>query len=168
MTNTMKPGDLILLRGTSWISRMITTFGQGKWSHIAVYIGGDQLIESTLGGVIKAPVTKYQVESYDSHVVDLNRDDDFRRRFVDKLTARLGDGYDYTLLIANLFYRLFGGLKFFLRLGDFPKKWSCTELVATALRECGEYIPGDVNSIMPDVIGEYFEKEKRYGHSDAV
>lgn len=42
----LKPGDLIFVYGTDWISRCIEYFTKSKYSHVAIYIGNEMVFEA--------------------------------------------------------------------------------------------------------------------------
>ena len=61
----MLPGDLLLIRTNHFVSKLIR-FGQrgygkdaARWNHVAVYVGGGQIVEALTQGVVLSKADKY-------------------------------------------------------------------------------------------------------------
>ncbi|MGK7871933.1 MAG: hypothetical protein AB4426_01020 [Xenococcaceae cyanobacterium] len=49
--NELKPGDVLLSYGESWLGDLIRSFEEGDYSH-AAFFDGKQIVEAGLGGVV--------------------------------------------------------------------------------------------------------------------
>ena len=105
-----RAGDIIFLASTSWSSRFIRWVTGGMFSHVAVYISNELILESDWLGVQMSRFAKYKNENVEYKIVKLPDGID-RRKFLKALLKRVGDGYDYSFLIGNGLYRLFNWLK---------------------------------------------------------
>lgn len=107
---SLRPGDVLLVEGTSRISLAVKYLTQSSWSHAALYVGdallgkhsgapAGALIEADLRrGVIAVPLAKYAI--YNTRIcrpVGLTPED--RRTVVDYLVDSLGKQYD----LRNIF-----------------------------------------------------------------
>ena len=105
----LKPADLILVRGTDWISEAIEDVEHSQYSHVAGCINDFELIEAE--GFSK---TGYRVLSaYRGHA-DVFRcesaTDQQRRNMQHTATWSVGGRYDYLLLFIELIRYWFGVL----------------------------------------------------------
>ncbi len=105
LQSTLRPGDVLLVEGTSRISLAIKYLTQSTWSHAAVYVGdalvgkrsgspAGALIEADLQrGVIVVPVAKYAIANTRiCRPVGLSDED--RRAVVDFMVDSIGKQYD--------------------------------------------------------------------------
>jgi len=105
LADTLRPGDVLLVEGTSRISTAIKFLTQSTWSHAAIYVGdalgeptsGDErrvLIEADLiDGVRAVPLSLYaRSHTRICRPVGLRPDD--LRRVIEYVTARIGQQYD--------------------------------------------------------------------------
>lgn len=61
LVQALQPGDVLLVEGKQKFSSAIKYLTQSNWSHAALYIGEETIIEADLKlGVIKANIDKYQ------------------------------------------------------------------------------------------------------------
>lgn len=112
---TLKPGDVLLVEGTSKVAGIIKYLTQSTWSHAALYTGpvGDRttadgeplvLVEANLGqGVVAAPLSKY----FTSHTricrpIGLSADD--CARVCTYAGERIGFDYDVKNILDLLRY----------------------------------------------------------------
>ncbi len=96
---SLKKGDILLHKSDSLISYLIP----GPWSHAALYIGNDTVIESTSAGVHESPL--YPVWSYPAAtcVAVLRQpglDDSTRENIVTWALRKNGSSYDYLSLVT--------------------------------------------------------------------
>ena len=161
----MKPGDIILTRNKHIPSKLIRAIGECEWSHVAVYVGFGKFIEATVGGVQISGLDKFEKEGCEYVWLDICRPIWYRKRMLDHLMTKLNESYDYSLLLGNALYRLFGDLRFFLRIADMPSSWTCVEFVADSMREAGELFSEDINMMPPDTFLDYGDIVYEYpGH----
>lgn len=126
LSNTLQPGDVLLVEGNQHVSVVIKYLTQSTWSHAALYVGnilekaeedGEPhcLIEVNLGeGCVSAPLSKY--ETYNTRIcrpVGLTQQD--RDKVVAFMTAKLGMQYD----LKNIFDML----RYFFPTPPVPVRW---------------------------------------------
>jgi len=134
----IKPGDVILVEGKQIFSKAIKYLTQSNWSHSAIYIGDEKLIEADLKeGVRIIPLQEYM--EYHTRIcrpknlseADLDIVLNFAR-------SKIGGQYD-TKHVSDLFKislnpRLNLG-KVLIKLGSSdPKKAICSSLIADAFQ----------------------------------
>lgn len=113
----LRPGDVLLIEGTSRVSLAIKYLTQSTWSHAALYVGdallgirpgspAGALIEADLQrGVIAVPLAKYA--TFNTRIcrpVGMNEAD--RRAVVEFMIASLGKHYDLRNVIDLMRYLL--------------------------------------------------------------
>jgi Permuted papain-like amidase enzyme, YaeF/YiiX, C92 family len=119
----MKAGDVIFVRGTSIISRLVRFFDKGKFSHVAIAISETEVIETNWN--MRSKIVKFHYEDYE--IVSLNLTDSQRDR-IPAIASRLeGKLYDYLQVIGYIFKS---------RLNN-PRHLICSELVYNILSEVG-------------------------------
>ena len=151
LSQTLTPGDVLLVEGNNHVSGIIKYLTQSTWSHAALYVGplpgrcGDDgephvLIEANLGeGVVSAPMSKYlRFHTRICRPVDLTAAD--CAQVCNYAIARIGFAYDLKNIIDLLRYlfplpvpqrwrrRLIA-----LGSGD-PTRLICSALIADAFR----------------------------------
>lgn len=147
----LKPGAIIFVRHTGFISWLIRLILRFDYSHVAYYMGMNQLLESDAGGVQLNPVSTYLDDArYMGEVVA----SPLSEELVDKMSANmlkyLQDKYDYSLLIGNAISKLTCNKRgWFARLLDHQRSWICSELIAEGLSSVGIAIPKPVANMTP-------------------
>lgn len=135
----MRPGDLILVKGTEWISRAIEEVENSPYSHVAGYIGHDEIIEAEgFRATGYAPVNNYK------GCADVFRCDSLtaeqRKQIQDSAAWQVGGRYDYVLLFVELIRYWFGVL---LPYREPPDARICSVLWAGIYRDAGiDLCPG--------------------------
>lgn len=105
----MKAGDVVLVRGTGFIAAAIKWFTHSKYSHAALALNADFLIEAQgMEGIQIVPVTKYKNE-YDVYTYPSLSDIERSRVVSTAFSIRSQHyGYDYwdivRLAIRSLFH----------------------------------------------------------------
>jgi cell wall-associated NlpC family hydrolase len=128
----MKHGDLIFVRGTDTISRIIEWLTSSKYSHVAMYIGNGEVIEAQrLRSVGLAPLSEYDGK-YDVYTCPTLTDDQ-RKQIIEYARSMGGIKYDY-LDIARLFLRCVFRLELPI---DDPTRIICSELIVKAYSKAG-------------------------------
>lgn len=100
--------DLILVKGTNWISHFIEDVEKSPYSHVAIYMGNDQLIEAQgfkRTGFVPLSTYKGMTDIYTCDEAT----DKQRQKIVDYLTKEVGTHYSY-LLFAWEFVRYETGI----------------------------------------------------------
>lgn len=139
-----RPGDLILVRGTSWRSKVTSAYQWGRargseerhcayWNHAALVVGTNgAIVEAGTAGVVFQHLGKYRDEDY--HYVAVSATPEQRRRAVLYAVSRTGSPYDNLALAGIVLSALTRGR---LRLTE-SQLDLCGSLVARALACAGE------------------------------
>lgn len=102
----IKPGDIILEKGTGLISETIEDISKSIYSHTAGYAKENELIEAN--GFRK---TGYQALDYYDGIADVftcdSLTDEQRKQIVEYVTKEVGGRYDYLLLFLEAIRFLF-------------------------------------------------------------
>lgn len=95
----MRPGDVLFYRGTSFISKAIAWVENSPYTHVALYIGDNQLIEANSG--IKSRIR--DIEPSEDFEVHSFKDitDDQRDRLVKAARHLVGYKYDYAQIVRD-------------------------------------------------------------------
>ena len=155
LSQTLEPGDVLLVEGNQHVSAVIKYLTQSTWSHAAIYVGdalkkpgeGNDchcLIEVNLGeGCVSAALSRYQ--TYNTRIcrpVGLTPED--RNKVVDFMVGKLGMQYD----VRNIFDLM----RYFLPAPPVPVRWRrrmlalgsssptkaiCSSLIAQAYQSVG-------------------------------
>ena len=117
LRRTIKPGDVLLVEGTSRVSSAIQYLTQSTWSHAALYAGPIEgqaepdgephvLVEALLGrGVVTSPLSSYsQAHTRICRPVGLTEDD--RSKLIAFAMSRIGHDYDLRNVIDLARYLL--------------------------------------------------------------
>ena len=144
LKNTLQPGDVLLVEGQQRFSMAIKYLTQSNWSHAALYIGNNELIEADLkDGVIRIPVETYK--GYHTRICrPVNLDPKDLDRIIENLKGKQGLSYDIKN-IFNLLKYLFPlhplnklkGSAFICLGSDDPTKVICSSVIAQAYHEVG-------------------------------
>jgi uncharacterized protein YycO len=149
----MRVGDVIVVSGTSFISKMIQKVVGSKWTHVALYVGGGYILEidwNTKASVLKNnyPISKYE------YVVLRNKTaltKDQRDSIISSAVAhhQKGTKYDWFLLASLYLKKRFPNNKLFSKLNG-KNTFVCTELVDEVLRGVGvDLFPNHDGDIYP-------------------
>jgi uncharacterized protein YycO len=151
----LQPGDILLVHGSSWTSKMIQIVTKSYWNHAILFVGDGNLVQSTMmygqgtivqnvkGGVQTAPLG-------DMAAKDIAI---YRHKTAKKTQLKIaceyalkqkGSGYDI-LGIVELAWLLISGKRGTARTIGTKNQYICSELVAAAYKEAGlpitEYPP---------------------------
>tara|TARA_Y100000780_G_scaffold231096_1_gene255122 strand:- start:97456 stop:98220 length:765 start_codon:yes stop_codon:yes gene_type:complete len=144
LKKTLRPGDVLLVEGQQRFSTAIKYLTQSNWSHAALYIGGNELIEADLKeGVIRIPVDTYQ--GFHTRICrPVNLQPEHLEKIIASLVQKQGLSYDIINIINLLKYLIpvhpFKKLKgsAFISLGsDDPTKVICSSIIAQAYHDVG-------------------------------
>jgi hypothetical protein len=146
---SLKPGDVLLVEGSSRVAGVIKYLTQSTWSHAALYVGrvGDRetaegeplvLVEAELGkGVIASPLSKYH-RSHTRICRPSSLSDEDRARVCAYAAERIGFDYDLKNIIDLMRYlfplpvpQRFRRRMMALGSGD-PTRIICSALIAQA------------------------------------
>jgi len=157
-TMRARPGDFILVRGTSWRSRLITSFERlrfhqaserqyAHWSHVALVVSGEgAIVEAGTDGVVVQHLEKYRNDEY--HYVSIDAPPAVRWKAVRFASSRVGASYR-SLAVAEvvlfaLTRRTIGGAQ--------SSREVCAGLVARAL-DLGQ---AEVRVVTPGDLAKHF------------
>jgi hypothetical protein len=146
-----RAGDLVFLTTTCWSSRFIRWITGGRFSHVAVYVSSELILESDWNGVQLSKFGKYKDKGVTYEVLPLPLRVD-RKKFLKSLLRKIGDGYDYSLFIGNGLYRLFEFLKPYIGYTDSEHRYICIEYVIESLKDAGEVFMGNTKTWDPDYL----------------
>lgn len=132
----MKAGDIVFVRGTSIISKIIRLFDKGKFSHVAIAISETHVIETNWN--MRSKIVEFYYEDYE--VVSLALTDSQRQRVPVIASKFVGKWYDYIQVIGYIFNS---------RLNN-PRHLICSELVYNILSEVGYINDEKLRDITPN------------------
>jgi uncharacterized protein YycO len=150
MKHRLELGDLILVKGTRWYSKIISKVTHSPYTHVAVHMHDGILLESDWNGVQASYIQKYAHVDYDVYrhttATTIQLED-----MVSVMLSKYGTGYDY-LGIVGVGYSLFTGKE--NRLDNKKLLW-CSEYYADSALESKiqldvdsgthTYSPGDIS-----------------------
>jgi uncharacterized protein YycO len=142
MQDGLKRGDILLykpLKG-DWLGNGIAFFSKGHYSHAAVYVGNDRIIESHLiTGVVEKPLNpkwypSIYVYRYKEPLSKAKTD-----RLMNWFRSQIGKGYDLPSFGETWFGILFSwtGIRKHKPKTNNPDIYYCSELVATGYNAIG-------------------------------
>ncbi|MCY8256442.1 hypothetical protein MOC12_21020 [Bacillus spizizenii] len=141
----MKAGDVIFVRGTSFVSRLVRFFDKGQFSHVAIAVSETHVIETNWNMTSK--IVPFHYEDYESVELKLT---DFQRRCVPVIARRYeGRMYDYIQVIGYIFKS---------RLNN-PRHLICSELVYNILSEVGYVRDERLRDITPNELYELLNRK---------
>lgn len=144
----METGDVVFVRGHSFISRIIEYFDKGKFSHVAIFVSDNAIIEVEHN--TKSRIVPFEYKDYEIINLELTNK---QKEIIQELSFKLlGHKYDYRQMIGYL-------VRFFnknYKIHNSPKKYICSELVEIILQEVG-YIPKDkkLRELSPNELYNY-------------
>jgi hypothetical protein len=157
-----RPGDFILVHGTSWRSRVVTAYERFRfrgieerhwahWSHSALVVGSNGLIvEAGTKGVVLQDVRKY--DGVDCQYVAIGATPAGRRAAVGFARSRVGRGYSRAAIA-----RLGASVLTAGRIGPRPEdKDLCGGLVAASLGQAGEVFDRPPGLMLPADLARHY------------
>lgn len=98
ISSKIRPGDLLLIRGNTWIDKVVKRITGSSYTHVAGVVGPDEAVE-----ILPFRRTGYQkLETYTGRVDAFtcnNLTDDQRRKIIEHIVNKVGTKYDYKLVI---------------------------------------------------------------------
>jgi hypothetical protein len=166
----LRPGDVILVSGTSWRGRLISGYERlrvgtrasrrsSRWNHAALVVGvNGAIVEAGTAGVVLQHVEKYRYDDY--HYVAVHATHDARNRAVRFGASRVGSPYGRRA-VANLV--LSGLTRGRVRVLD-PDREMCGSLVANALTCAGETFARPTGEMLPADLASHYGLTAQRGH----
>ena len=131
----MEHGDLVFVRGTSLLSKVIKFFDKGEFTHVAIILDNKHVIDSQYPSGVR--IRHFRFKDYE--VVQADGD-------MDKALSFIGYKYDF---IQFLWY----GFKYGDKVWNNPNQLICSELIAHYLLN-NEYLNLSPNELYTRVKGE--------------
>lgn len=155
----MRAGDIVFVKGTSWISRIIRWIDEGEFTHVGIAFSETELIEAQRFTRVRI----YPLGDVEHTVASLSVTERERSRMLIEAQNLLGTRYDYLQIIGYIVRKLFG------RKGsgrfNSPNKLICSELVSRAVYAAGITNKKDeLYDLTPNQLYDYLEylgKERR-------
>lgn len=137
----VRAGDIIFVRGTSFISKLVRLFDGGSYSHVAIAVSSSHVIETNW--YMKSKIVEFNYEDYDIVSLALT---DSQRQQVPLVASKLeGIMYDYQLILGYIFKRQLNN----------PRHLICSELVYLLLHRIGYVQDEAVRDITPNELYKY-------------
>ncbi|GAB6172373.1 hypothetical protein JCM15765_18510 [Paradesulfitobacterium aromaticivorans] len=94
----IQPGDILLIRGNTWVDKIIKLVTRSPYSHVVGVVNPNQVVE-----ILPLSTARFKkIQDYtgraDVFTCDRLSVDD-RKKIVDYVTAKIGTSYDYNLVI---------------------------------------------------------------------
>jgi uncharacterized protein YycO len=145
----IRPGDLLLIQGNTWIDKVIKRITGSPYSHVAGVVGPDEAVE-----IRPFQRTNYQkLENYTGRVDVFTCNsltDDQRRKIVEHAVQKVGTKYDYMLVIWEASRYLFHWVWPY-QAGD---NSLCSTIWADAYRKAGIDLCPDIIYPSPGDLGK--------------
>ena len=129
----MNKGDIIFVRGKSLKSRIVRLFDKGRFSHVAVCVSEEIILEADF--FTKSHMVKFDESKYDDiEVIDLGLSDELRFMVAEIALDYVGKNYDYAQLFGYAVEKVFHCKR---NLFNNPNNLICSELVFHILDRIG-------------------------------
>lgn len=135
----MRIGQIMFVRGNSWISKIINRV-DGEFSHVAVVLSDSTVLESQR--FAESRIIKNYHEDY--KLLDLTLDDYQEDKILNSALKLIGVDYDY----KQVAHVIFSGMFKIPRFND-RNKFICSELVVELLYDIG-YLNSDEHDSLVD------------------
>lgn len=138
-----QPGDICLFYNARGLARLITWFTRSRYYHVALYEGGDCVVEARPRGVVRRNLKEVGERDF----IVVSAPENSGKRALEWAQLQVGDGYDVPGVLILVLERLFVNLHFNVKPSH--NRFSCGELVLCAFRETGtdllpDFTPDDV------------------------
>lgn len=146
--SVLEKGDVILtLNIDNALSNTIKNVTHSKYSHVIMYIGNGNVIESTIGGTKITPLAHYITPNYNMCVMKPLIESYERDKVVEESLKLLGKRYGYVQLAYYLFLRLIGKSEDpSWQLDIQPNALVCSEAIALAFEKIGKPVKSKLKS----------------------
>lgn len=148
----IKTGDIIFVRGTSIISKIIRFFDKGKFSHVCIAISDTHILEAQY--FKKVSIKPFYYGRKQIEIIDLEMDEEQKRKAISVGLSLTGIWYDYIQLFYYVFKKIFklNGRNFL----NNPNNLICSELVNQLLLATGYIAPHEkVEDLTPNQLYNY-------------
>jgi hypothetical protein len=142
-------GDIVFVRGTSLISRLIRKLDGGEYSHVTMMVTDTDSIEAMYNTTCKI---KPFDDSYQYEVLRLHLSDEQKSQILEIAKTLEGKRYDFLQVLGILLKAVF---KKEYTLNS-PNRFICTEAVVTILEEIGAIEKGAIPiEVTPNELMQY-------------
>lgn len=150
----MRGGDLVFARSPSLASRFIRLLDGGNFSHVAVAVDPENIVEATASGVVKRPLSEWP-DDVQRVVYAPIMDEEDRQDVIRQANRIAADGWSYNwpTFIGMGLYWLTGGR---LAVSAGAKAAICSALAADALHAGGEYFEVHPLFMTPKMLQRHF------------
>lgn len=149
ISSKIRPGDLLLIRGNTWIDKVIKRITGSSYTHVAGVVSPEEAVE-----ILPFKRTHYQkLQTYTGRVDVFTCNsltNDQRRKIVEHVVNKIGAKYDYKLVIWEASRYLFHWIWPY-EAGD---NNLCSTLWADAYRNAGVNLCPDITYPSPGDLGE--------------
>ncbi|MGG4438297.1 YiiX/YebB-like N1pC/P60 family cysteine hydrolase [Priestia megaterium] len=121
----MKAGDIVFVKGDTFISRTVRFFDKGDFSHVAMALSSSHIIEAQYNSRVRIKPLDYE----NIEVFEMNMNISQRHTLLQNAVNSTGKWYDYLQIIGFI-------LAPNRRVGS-PKQFICSELVHALLEGVG-------------------------------
>lgn len=129
----MQAGDIVFVRGKTLMSKLIRFFDKGEFSHVAMAVSPNLIIEAQYGTKVRIVPFRFNYE--DCEIVDLGLTEEQRKQIQRNANKYVGKRYDYLQAIGLALKR---GI-------DNQNAYICTEIIHEMLGCVGyECCPNDM------------------------
>jgi translation initiation factor 2B subunit (eIF-2B alpha/beta/delta family) len=151
----MKAGDIIFVRGKSPISKLIQYFDKGSFSHVAICLSNNAILEAQY--FTKSRIVPFYFKNYE--IVDLGLSETQRERVLELGLNLMGHYYDYIQVFS---YFLRGVLNKELKIYNSPNNYICSELIDIILTDIGVISKNKyLGNITPNELYKYLKTIQR-------
>jgi hypothetical protein len=124
----LKPGDLVFVRGHSFLSFLIRLFDKGKWSHCAIATSEKHVLETDWNTDVR--IREFDYPDYE--IIDLGLSEEQRKEIIRLGINCVGTPYDFGFIMNKVKSKLFGrsaGKKILSN----PQQMVCSEVLTYLL-----------------------------------
>lgn len=137
MTDIMRPGDLLLVKGNTFESKIIRWITRCPFTHMCIVVNKKQVVEATanflrfdIGNVRLSPLSKYAKN--DTAILRPQLSKWQHKKLLRAALSKVGCSYD-NLGLLRIAARLFFPIKIFRP----QNKYNCTSFIRESLRTAG-------------------------------
>ena len=134
-----KKGDILFIKTYDFVGPIIQKFTHCDFNHVAIFIDENTVVEARPSGIKKtawadymARYKKHQVQYAVGEVKDITSDS--IDKMINFVVSKIGKGYDFLQVTTIAIWMLMGWYTKY-PLGDVKWAWSCSELVAEAIKQ---------------------------------
>ncbi|MFD2671799.1 hypothetical protein [Marinicrinis sediminis] len=102
----LKTGDIVFVRGKTFLSRIIRFFDRGEFSHVAIALSPTHILESQY--LVNVRIAPFQYKDFE--VVRLNLAEKQRNLIISNGIQMVGRKYDYMRILGHILKRPFNSI----------------------------------------------------------